>query len=88
MRYIKNASNLCTIILSWGKYCHKRLPTGIDNPPDIFQQRTNHSFHEFEFICAYIGGLLITKKREWTDYVHTLESTIIKLKEKGLKFNI
>ena len=31
----KNASNLCMIILSWGKYCYKHLPMGIANPPYI-----------------------------------------------------
>ena len=71
-----------------GKKYYKHLSMVIAYPPDIFQQITNDLFHEFEFIYAYIGGLLITKKREWTDYVHTLESTIIKLKGKGLKSNI
>ena len=60
----------------------------IANHPDIFQQIMNDLFHGFEFIRAYIDELLIILKGECTYYVHTLESTIIKLKEKGLKFNI
>ena len=32
-----NTSNLCTIIIPWGGYCHKRLPMVIANFPDIFQ---------------------------------------------------
>ena len=27
----KNASNLYTIILPWGKYCYKRIPMGVAN---------------------------------------------------------
>ena len=33
----KNASNLCMIILPWGKYWYKCLPMGVDNSPYIFQ---------------------------------------------------
>ena len=32
----ENASNLCTIILPWGKYWYKRLPMGVANSPDLF----------------------------------------------------
>ena len=52
IRLIKNASNLCTIILPWEKYRYKRLPTRVANSPDIFQQKMNDLFNEFEFICA------------------------------------
>ena len=33
----KNASNLCVIILTGGKYQYKRLTMGVSNSPDIFQ---------------------------------------------------
>ena len=45
-----NASNLCTIILPWGKYRYKRPPIGIANYPQSFQQKMNDLFHVFEFI--------------------------------------
>ena len=37
----KQASNLCAIILLWGKYKYKRLPMGVSNSPDIFQDKMN-----------------------------------------------
>ena len=58
----KNASNLCMIIISWGKYCYKHLPMGIANYPEIFQQKMNDLFHGFEFIRAHIDDILILKK--------------------------
>ena len=58
----EDASNLCTIILPWKNYHYKRLPTGVDNSLDIFQQKTNYLFQVFEFVCAYIGDLLILTK--------------------------
>ena len=58
----KNASNLCTIIRLLGKYCYKHLPIGVDNSPDIFQQKMNYLFHGFEFIRTYIHNILILIK--------------------------
>ena len=68
----KNASNLCTIITPWGKYRYKRLPMGLANSPDIFQQKMNDLFHGFEFIPTYIDDLLILTKGYWTDHVKAL----------------
>ena len=61
-RFSENASNLCTIIFSMGKYRYKCLPMGVQNSPDIFQQKMNDLFHGFEFIRAYIDDLLILTK--------------------------
>ena len=47
IQLIDNASNLCKIILRWGKYHHKRLPMGVEKSPDIFQQKVNGLFHGF-----------------------------------------
>ena len=49
------------MILPWVKYRYKRLMMGVANSPEIFQQRMNDLFHEFEFICAYIDEILIFK---------------------------
>ena len=43
----KNSSNLFTIILLWIKYWYKRLPMGVANFPDIFQQKMKDLFHGF-----------------------------------------
>ena len=72
IRIIKNASNLCTIIPPWVKYCYKHLPMGDDNYPYIFQQKMNDLFHGSEFIRAYIDNLLIYKKGDWTYHVQKL----------------
>jgi len=33
------AKKLCTIVLPWGKYEYQRLPMGLCNSPDIFQEK-------------------------------------------------
>ena len=54
IQLIKNASDLCTIILPWGKYLYKCLTMGVATSPDIFQQNMNDLFRGLKFICAYI----------------------------------
>ena len=39
IRLSDQARNLCTIIPPWGKYQYKRLPMGVSNSPDIFQEK-------------------------------------------------
>ena len=41
------------------QYCYKRLPMGVANSIDIFQQKMDDLFHGFEFIRAYIDELLV-----------------------------
>ena len=77
----EDVSNLCTIILPWGKYRQKNLPIGVINPPENFQHRIYYLFQGFEFIHAYIENLLILTKENWTDHVYKLEPTLNELKE-------
>ena len=72
----KNESNLCTIILPWGKYRYKLLPKGVSNSTDIIQHNLNDLFHGLEFIHAYIDELLILIKGDWTENLQKLELTI------------
>ena len=76
------------IILPWGKYRYKRLPMGVANSPEIFQQKMIDLFHRFEFIRAYIYNVLILNKGDWKDHIQNLELMLNKLKVKGLKFSI
>ena len=48
IRISDQSINLCTIILPWGNYWYKRLPMGVSNSPDIFQEKMNEMFHGFE----------------------------------------
>ena len=74
----EDASNWCTIIFSWRKYCYKRLPIGVASSPDIFKQKNNDLFQGFEFICAYTDELLILTKGYQTYHVHKLEPNLNK----------
>ena len=58
IRLIKEASNLCTIILPW-----------VCDFPDIFQEKTNGIFNGIEFISTNIHDLLTITKGDW--YYHS-----------------
>ena len=62
IRLSENSSSLCTNLLPWGRYRYKCQPMGVTNSPYIFQQKMNDLFHGFEFICVYIGEILVSTK--------------------------
>ena len=72
----------------WENYRYKRLPMGVSNSLEIFQERMNKMFRGFDFIWAYIDDLLIITKGDWSDYFQKLEQTLQKVKDNGLKCNI
>ena len=83
-----NASRLCTIVLPWGKYEYVRLPMGLCNAPDIFQERMSTLMEGLEFARAYIDDLLIISKNSFEDHLDHLEQVLTRLAEAGLKVNI
>ena len=68
----EQARNLCTIILTWGKYRYKCLPMRVSNFPDIFQEKMNEMFCGFEFIQAYTNELLIITSIDWSYHLEKL----------------
>ena len=82
-----NSSRLCTIILPWGKYEYLRLPMGLCNSPDIFQEKMSDLMAGLEFVRAYIDDLLIITKGDFQEHLDQLERVFTRLAEAGLKVN-
>ena len=59
---------LCIIVLSWGKFEYQKMPLGLCNSPDIFQEKMNKLFNSLEYVRAYIDGLSIISKGIFEDY--------------------
>ena len=78
IRFIDQASNLCTIILPWGNYKYKRLLMGIFNTPGIFREKVSKMFCGFECIRAYIDDLIITTKGDLSNHLNILELVLKK----------
>jgi len=82
-----NASRLCTIVLPWGKYEYLRLPMGLCNSPDIFQEKMSDLMQGLEFARAYIDDLLVLSKGSFAEHLDHLEQVLIRVSEAGLKIN-
>src|SRR5687768_14225212 len=60
------ASRLCTVVLPWGKYEYLRLPMGLCNSPDIFQEKMSKLMSGLEFarailtICSLLLKVILT----------------------------
>ena len=83
-----NAKKLCTLVFPWGKYEMQRLPMGLSNSPDIFQEKMSSLFADLEYIRTYIDDLLVLTKGSYLDHLEKLDVVLQRLKDTGLKVNI
>ena len=81
------SKQLCTIILPWGKYEYQKLPMGLCNSPDIFQEKMNELFAGLEYVRTYIDDLLIISNKSFDDHLHKLEKVLKRLLKAGFKIN-
>ena len=81
------SARMCTVVFPWGKYEYLRLPMGLCNAPDIFQEKMGDLFHDLEFVRAYIDDLLVISKGSFHDHLRKLEQVFIRLTKAGLKVN-
>jgi hypothetical protein len=53
------SKQLCMITLLFGKYEYQRLPIGLCNSPDLFQEKISEVMLGLEFVRAYIDDILV-----------------------------
>jgi len=81
------SKQLCTIVFPFGKYEYQRLPMGLCNSPDIFQERMSELFSDLEYVRAYIDDLLCMTTGTWDDHLNKLDKILARMQEAGLKVN-
>ena len=69
-----DSKRICTIVLPWGKYEYQRLPMGLSNSPDIFQDKMSTLMAGLEFVRTYIDDLLVITKSTFEDHLKKLET--------------
>ena len=84
----EKSKELCTIVLPFGKFEYQRIPMGLCNSPDIFQEKMNELFEGLDFVRAYIDDLLCLSKGTYDDHLEKLERILARLTRAGLKVNI
>jgi len=82
------SSKLCTVVLPWGKYEYLRLPMGLCNAPDIFQEKMANLMQDHEFVRTYIDDVLVLSNGTYEDHLQKVELVLARLQEVGLKINI
>ena len=81
------SKQLCTLVFPFGKYEMQRLPMGLCNSPDIFQEKMSELFEGLEFVRTYIDDLLCLTKGNFEDHLEKLERILYRLQQAGLKVN-
>ena len=76
---------LCTIVLLWGKYEYLRLPMGLVDSPDIFQEKMSTLMDGLEFVRTYLDDCLCLTSGTWEDHLEKLEHVLVRLKSADLK---
>ncbi len=81
------SKHLCTIVFPFGKYEMQRLPMGLCNSPDIFQEKMSELMDGLDFVRTYIDDLLILTKGSFEEHLERIEQVFIRLQQAGLKVN-
>ena len=81
------SKRLCTIVLPWGKYEYQRLPMGLCNSPDIFQEKMSTLMQGLDYVRAYIDDILAITNVDWYVHLDKLELVFQRLQQAGLKVN-
>ena len=77
----------CTIVPPWGKYEYQRLPMGLCNSPDIFQEEMGTLMQDLSYVRTYIDDLLVITKSTFESHLHKLDEVLTRLDQAGLKVN-
>ncbi len=83
-----DARKYYTTVLPWGKYEYLRLPMGLDNSPDIFQEEMSELMGNLYFIKTYLDDVLIISSGSYEDHLSKLRAALAILQATGLKINI
>jgi hypothetical protein len=74
-----HSKELCTMVLPWGKHEYQRLPMGLCNSPDIFQEKMSTLMQDLEYVQAYMDDLLVITADSFEDHLDKLKAVLGKL---------
>ena len=73
------SKEICTIVNQWGKYEYQRLPMGLCNSTDIFQENMSEISIGLDTVRVYIDELLHVTKGSWTEHLSILKEMFTRL---------
>ena len=81
------SKQMCTIVFPFGKCEYQRIPMGLCNSPDIFQEKMSELMEGIESALTYLDDLLCITKGSFEDHLEHLDRILARLKGAGLKVN-
>ena len=81
------SKKLCRIVLPFGKYEYQRLPMGLCNSPDIFQEKVSEVMSGLEFVRAYIDDILDLTHSTWDSHLVKLNLVYERIQNATFKVN-
>jgi hypothetical protein len=81
------SKEMCTITTQWGKYEYQRLPMGLCNSANIFQEKMTKLLAGLDSVRVYIDNLLHVSKGSWEAHLTTLKELLNRIQAAGLKVN-
>ena len=83
-----HSQKLCTTVLPWGKFRYKRLPMGVHNSPDIFQQIINDLLGDLGYVSTYLDDILILSDGTFEDHMTKLMVVLRRLDQANFRANV
>jgi hypothetical protein len=83
----EKSKEMCTITTQWGKYEYQRLPMGLCNSPDIFQEKMTELLEGLDSVRVYIDDVLHVTKHTWKEHLQGLDEILARIQSAGLKIN-
>jgi len=83
-----DSKKLCTIVMPFGKYEYQRLPMGLSNSPDLFQEKMSELLADLDYVRVYIDDLLTLTSGSFADHLEKLDEVLSRLSAAGLKVNV
>jgi hypothetical protein len=78
----KESQDLCTIIISFGKYKYLTLPMGLKCSPDIAQAAMENVLSDIKDADVYINDV-VAFSNDWDHHVNVLATILWQLRENG-----
>ena len=81
------SKQMCTIVFPFGKYEYQRIPMGLCNSPDIFQEKMSELMDGIESALTHLDDLLCITKGTFAEHLEQLDRVLARLRDAGLKVN-
>jgi len=76
------------IVLPWGKYIYKKMPSGLKISTDVFQRELGKLFQDYPFVLVYLDDLLIITKGAYEQHLQAIEIVSNILRDSGMQLNV